>query len=206
MYRGLGRSEYRRLSKIKRSKKRYFKRPYSWIWKKLDESWRKPRGIDNKVRLQVKYRQPVVKIGYRTPKKIRHLHPSGRDEVLVYKVEDLFNIDPLTQVVRIAGTVGIRKRLEIIRFAEKFGIRVLNPGRAEAYLEIAESIVPEGAEEEAGEELEGLEELEEIAAEEEKETEGEEVEGIEELEDLEGSEETGENKEEKETGEGVKDD
>jgi large subunit ribosomal protein L32e len=148
MFKGLSASEYKRLRRIKKSKKRRFIRPYSWEWKKLDESWRKPRGKDNKVRLQVKYRPPIVKVGYRTPRKIRYLHPSGKEEVLVYKVEDLYNIDPLNQVARIARTVGIRKRLEIIRFAEKFGIRVLNTGRAEAYLGISEAIIPEGVEEE----------------------------------------------------------
>ncbi len=156
MFRGLSSSEYKRLRRIKKSKKRKFIRPYSWEWKKLDESWRKPRGKDNKVRLQLKYRPPIVKVGYRTPKKIRYLHPSGKEEILVYKVEDLYNVDPLNQVVRIARTVGIRKRLEIIRFAEKFGIRVLNTGRAEAYLGISEAIIPE----EASEETLGLEEFE----------------------------------------------
>ena len=166
MVRGIDRREFRRLMRIKKKKKRRFIRPYSWEWKKLDESWRKPRGIDNKVRLQVKYRQPIVKIGYRTPKKIRHLHPTGKEEVLVYKVEDLYNVDPLTQVVRISRTVGIKKRLEIIRFANKFGIKVQNVGRAEALLGITEAIMPESTEEETTEEL-----LEEIGGDESTELE-----------------------------------
>ncbi len=164
MIRGLSKSEFRRLMRIKKKKKRKFIRPYSWEWKKLDESWRRPRGKDNKVRLQVKYRPPLVKIGYRTPKKVRHIHPSGMEEVIVHKIEDLYTIDPLTQAIRIGRTVGIRKRLEIINFARRFGIKILNVGRAEAYLGIEEAIIPEETAEEVAEAegLEGLEELESL--------------------------------------------
>jgi len=122
----------------------------SWRWEKLDESWRYPRGRDNKARLQYKGKPPLVKIGYRSPKLVRYLHPSGRQEVLVYRPEDLYNIDPLTQAVRIAANVGGRKRLEIIKFAEKFGIRVLNPGR------IPEIIPAEAPERPRPEELEAI--------------------------------------------------
>ena len=188
MIRDLSEAEFRRLMRIKKSRYRDFVRPYAWRWKKLDESWRKPRGKDNKARLQIKGKPPLVKVGYRTPRKIRYLHPSGKEEVLVHRVEDLFNIDPLTQVVRIGRTVGVRKRLEILRFAEKFGIRVLNPGRAEAYLGVPEALLPE-EEEVEGEAL--LEEIEEEGAkEEEVELEAEEEGGQEEsIETLEESEE-----------------
>jgi len=162
MVRGLSERELRRLMRIKKSKKRKFIRPYSWEWKKLDESWRKPRGIDNKVRLQVKYRPPIVKVGYRTPRKVRYLHPTGKEEIIVHKLEDLYNVDPLTQVVRIARTVGIKKRLEIIRFAEQFGIKIQNIGRAEPLLGITEAVLPE----ETGEEASILEEIEEEVGEE----------------------------------------
>jgi len=159
--------ELRRLMRIKKAKKRKFTRPYSWIWKKLDESWRRPRGKDNKIRLQIKGKPPLVKVGYRSPKKVRYLHPSGKEVVLVRKLEDLYNIDPLTQVVRIARTVGVRKRLEIIKFAHRFGIRVLNPGRAEARLGLEIGMEAGAEEEEIEEEFEAAESIEELEVEEE---------------------------------------
>jgi large subunit ribosomal protein L32e len=68
----------------------------------------------------------LVKIGYRGPKLVRGLHPSGFEEVVVYNVEDLQNVDPKRHAVRIAHTVGRRKRAEIIKKAEEIGVRVLN--------------------------------------------------------------------------------
>ena len=96
----------------------------------MKESWRRPRGIDSKMRLQKKGWPPVVKIGYRQPKAIRGLHPCGLKEVLVYRPEDLEGLDPSKVVVRIAHTVSIRKRVAILDRAEELGLKVLNPGRA----------------------------------------------------------------------------
>jgi len=160
--------EIQRLMRIKRKHKRKFKRYMSWRWEKLDESWRYPRGRDNKARLQLKGKPPIVKIGYRSPKLVRFLHPSLKREVLVYRVEDLFNIDPLNEVARISSNVGGRKRLEIIKFAEKFGIRVLNPGRIPEIIPAGVSVAPteiERAEEltkEIEETVEGITPREEI--------------------------------------------
>jgi len=168
----INKTELRRLLRIRKKRKRDFVRPYAWRWKKLDESWRRPRGKDNKVRLQIKGKQPLVKVGYRSPRKVRFLHPSGKEVVLVYKIEDLYNVDPLTQVVRIARTVGVRKRVEILQFARKYGIRVLNHGRAEARLELElgrREIEQEVSEEIEEEEMELTEESEEIEEEVEEE-------------------------------------
>ena len=151
--------EIRRLLKLRKLRKRDFIRPYSWIWNKLDESWRRPRGKDNKVRLQIKGKPPLVKIGYRSPRKVRYLHPTGKEVVLVRRLEDLYNIDHFMQVAMIARTVGVKKRLEILGFAKRFGIRVLNPGRAMAQLELeAEGISESESVEEYEEEMEEVEE------------------------------------------------
>jgi hypothetical protein len=69
-----------------------------------------------------------VKIGYAHPKAIRGGHPSGLKEIMVWRTKELESINPKTQAVRIAHTVGERKRVEILDQAKKANIRVLNPG------------------------------------------------------------------------------
>ena len=63
---------------------------------------------------------------FRGPAKVRGYHPSGFREVLVHNVDGLESVDPKVEAVRIGGTVGTRKRLEIQDRADDLGIRVLN--------------------------------------------------------------------------------
>ncbi|MEM3832937.1 MAG: 50S ribosomal protein L32e [Thermoprotei archaeon] len=118
-------------AKYKRDLLKFYRSPDAWKVKRLiDSSWRKPKGQDNKIRLEIKGYTPRVKIGYRNMKKIRSIHPSGYIEVLVHRKEDLVGLQPDKHVVRIAATVGKFKRLSIIEEANKLGLRVLNPGGA----------------------------------------------------------------------------
>ena len=110
-------------------KKPKFLRQESWRYKKLKPNWRKPKGIDNKMRLQEKGWPPLVKVGYRTPGKERGLHPSGLMEVLVHNVDEMRAVDGKKYVARLGRTVGVRKRAEMLKVAEEMNIRVLNPGR-----------------------------------------------------------------------------
>jgi len=90
--------------------------------------WRKPRGLHSKMRLHRKYRPKVVSIGFRSPRAVRDLHPSGFKEVLVHTPRDLNDLDPKTQAIRIGHSVGTKKRQEIINVADKKELRVLNRG------------------------------------------------------------------------------
>lgn len=103
-----------------------FKRQEWFRYSKLGEKWRRPKGIHSKMKRNLKRRPPVVDIGFRGPKAARGLHPSGFEEVLVHNVDMLEKIDPKVQAVRIGGTVGTRKRIQIEDRAEELGIRVLN--------------------------------------------------------------------------------
>lgn len=107
-------------------KKPNFVRPESWRYVRLKENWRKPKGLDHKVRLKYKGWPPGVNVGYRGPKSARGLHPSGYREVLVHNIEELREIDPKTQAIRIAHTVGKRKRTRILVEAKKRKILILN--------------------------------------------------------------------------------
>lgn len=92
------------------------------------ETWRNPRGRDNKVRLRYKGYPPAVDPGYRKPKTIRGLHPSGLLQVMVHNAEELEKLRDKKDkiVVTIARTVGLRKRLEIIKKAQELGFKLTN--------------------------------------------------------------------------------
>lgn len=106
-----------------------FRRQEWFRYKKLggkNAPWRRPRGIHSKVRRHYKYRAPLVSIGYRTPVAARGLHPSGFEDVLVFRPEDLEGMNPKSQAARVGGTVGGRKAELIEKRADELGIRVLN--------------------------------------------------------------------------------
>lgn len=105
-----------------------FVRQESWRYIRLAENWRKPKGIDNKMRKQVSGVPPLVKVGYRGPKKARGLHPSGYNDRLIHNIRDLEKLDPKVDAARIGRTVGRRKRIDIVSKATTLGIKVLNKG------------------------------------------------------------------------------
>ncbi len=120
----------RRLLQLKMGRKLRleFRRYLSWRLKRLDEPWRKPKGIDNKVRLQLKGYPPLVRVGYRTDSSIRGRHPSGLIPVVVSSVKELEGLSPSTHIVYISSRVGLRKRLQIVEEARRRGLRVANGG------------------------------------------------------------------------------
>ena len=129
-----------------RHKKPRFRRQESWRYKRVGDVWRKPHGVDSKMRKKVKGWPPSPGPGYRSPKKTRGLHPSGFIETRVQSVEDLGGIDPELKAIRIARTVGGRKRVEIMALAEEKGIHVLNPRTIRETEEFKEGEEPEETE------------------------------------------------------------
>jgi large subunit ribosomal protein L32e len=106
-----------------------FVRPESWRYVRLHPEWRKPKGLDNKVRKSIKGWPKRVKVGYRGPAKARGYHPSGHVDVLVHNPAQLEDLIPERDAVRIGAHVGARKRAEVLKRATELGLRVLNPTR-----------------------------------------------------------------------------
>jgi large subunit ribosomal protein L32e len=130
-----------------KNKKPAFIRAESWKYDRFSLSWRRPRGLDNKIRRKIKGWPAGVSVGYKGPKIARGLHPSGYREVMVFNVQDLSKIDPNTQAARIAHTVGKRKRALIIAEAKKLNLKILN-FKASPEAEKKEEEVTEGEEKE----------------------------------------------------------
>ena len=109
-----------------------FVRQESWRYDRLAPNWRRPKGKDNKMRKQVSGVPRLAKVGYKGPRKSRGLHPSGYNDILIFNLKDLTKIDPKVDAVRIAHTVGNKKRIEIVTEATKLKMKILNPGKIEA--------------------------------------------------------------------------
>ncbi|ALU11378.1 50S ribosomal protein L32 [Ignicoccus islandicus DSM 13165] len=105
-----------------------FIRYHWWRYFRLERGykWRKPKGNDNKSRLQLKGYPPIVKIGYRTPKDVRGLHPSGLEPIVIHNEKELEKVDASKHIVYIASSVGKRKREIIVKRAAELGIRIAN--------------------------------------------------------------------------------
>ncbi|KAK0343159.1 60S ribosomal protein L32 [Friedmanniomyces endolithicus] len=105
-----------------------FNRHQSDRFMRVDPSWRKPKGIDNRVRRRFKGQAVMPKIGYGSNRKTRHMMPSGHKAFLVNNLNelDLLLMHNKTYAAEIAHGVSSRKRIEIISRAKQLGVKVTN--------------------------------------------------------------------------------
>merc|ERR1712115_629139 len=94
-----------------------FNRHQSDRFKCVAPSWRKPKGIDNRVRRRFKGQAVMPKIGFGSNKKTKHMTPSGHK---------IFLVNNQTYAAEIAHAVSARKRVEIIAKAKALGVKVTN--------------------------------------------------------------------------------
>ncbi|MBD3353323.1 MAG: 50S ribosomal protein L32e, partial [Candidatus Lokiarchaeota archaeon] len=123
--------EKERLKRIKskmRKKKPSFKRIESWRYKRVKGGWRAAKGIDSKTRQKKKSGVKSPNIGYRTPKELRGLHPSGLKEVVIHNIKEADNLNPNKHGIKIASKVGAKKRIKLIEELKSRKFKVFNSG------------------------------------------------------------------------------
>ncbi|MDD3574419.1 50S ribosomal protein L32e [Methanospirillum sp.] len=118
--------EIRRLLKVRKSKDARFKREGVDKKDRIKDSWRRPRGLHSKQRRQKKAKGPLPTPGYGSPLAVRGMHPCGLREVRVFNLNDLEGVNPSTHAIRIAATVGRKKRELVQNKAAELNIRILN--------------------------------------------------------------------------------
>lgn len=116
----------KRLLRVRKSKSASFKRDGTGKKAKLSDSWRRPRGLHNKQRKHKKAKGRHPGPGYGSPIAVRGMHPCGLFEIRVFNVGGLDDADPTIHAIRIAASVGNKKREQIQIEAQKRGLRILN--------------------------------------------------------------------------------
>ncbi len=101
-------------------------------------SWRKPRGVDSKMREQRGGYRAIVKIGYRTPQKLRGRLANGLMEISVSTVKELNSLAK-DQIAVIPRTLGNRRRLELLKEALKSKLSISNFKNIEVKIKEIES-------------------------------------------------------------------
>jgi len=115
---------------IVKKRTKVFKRHQSDRYVSVKEAWRKPKGIDNRVRRRFKGQFPMPSIGYGSNKKTKHVMPNGYKKFLVSNPESLslLLMHNTTFAAEIAHNVSSRKRIAIVEKARVLGIKVTNSG------------------------------------------------------------------------------
>nr|GMD59980.1 60S ribosomal protein L32-1 [Ipomoea batatas] len=92
------------------------------------ENWRRPKGIDSRVRRKFKGCTLMPNIGYGSDKKTRHYLPNGFKKFLVHNVQELelLMMHNRTYCAEIAHNVSTKKRKEIVERAAQLDVVVTN--------------------------------------------------------------------------------
>merc|ERR1712144_41045 len=114
--------------KIVKKKTNKFKRHQSDLHDRVSESWRRPKGIDSRVRRKFKGKVLMPNIGYGSNKKTRHMLPDGFKKFLINNVSDLelLMMYNRTYAAEVASSVSRKTREAILERAKVLDIKVTN--------------------------------------------------------------------------------
>merc|ERR1712212_653145 len=114
--------------KITKKRMKKFIRHQSERYVKVKANWRKPKGIDNRVRRRFKGQYLTPSIGYGSNAKTRHMMPDGFKKFVVHNVKDVDLLLMLkgSYAAEIAHNVSARKRKEIVDRANQLSVKVTN--------------------------------------------------------------------------------
>merc|ERR1739844_132220 len=114
--------------KIVKKRTKKFTRHQSDRYKKLTRNWRKPKGIDNRVRRKFKGMYVMPNIGYGSAKATKHMLPTGFRKVLVHNVKELevLMMQNKKFCAEIAHGVSAKIRKTLVERAQQLCIGVTN--------------------------------------------------------------------------------
>lgn len=113
---------------VKKRTKKFIRHQADQFKRIARSSWRKPKGIDGRIRRRFKGSIPMPSVGYGSNKETRNIHPHGFKTVVINNVKELemLMMHNRTYAATVAHSVSSRVRRDIVGRAEQLAVRVTN--------------------------------------------------------------------------------
>merc|ERR1719223_2716656 len=113
---------------LKKRTKKFIRHQHDRFLRIRRVTWRRPKGIDSRVRRRFRGNIKMANCGYGTNKKYRHVLPNGFLKFRVNNVEDveMLLMHNRKYAAEIAHNVSVKKRKDIVERALQLNIKVIN--------------------------------------------------------------------------------
>ena len=101
--------------------------------KKLEQKWRRPRGIHSKLRLNKAGKRKKPSQGFRSSRKNRK-----PNVIVVTNAKDLANAK---QSIILSSKLGLKKKLELLKLAGESKLKVLNVNNIEEFVKKSKEVL-----------------------------------------------------------------
>jgi len=122
----------------KAAKKPTFKQRNHKKFLRVSSSWRKPRGLHNKLRRKRKGIGCWVMTGYKMPKEVRGMRKDGLMPIIVANLDEMKGLDHKKHAVIIKASTGKKNKILLLKEAISKKIIVANIKDPAAYIKKVE--------------------------------------------------------------------
>lgn len=114
--------------KILKRTKKFTRFEYEDFNGKLKPNWRRPRGIDCRMRRQYRGNKPLVKCGYGQALKTKYILPNGFKKFLIRNSQDLEILLMNNRVYcgELAHNIGAQTRKRLVLRAAELNVKLTN--------------------------------------------------------------------------------
>ena len=116
-----------KVKQILKKKKPKFQRQQTNQYSKLKNksSWRRPKGLQSKLRLRKRGHRKIPTVGFKTPKKLLNLNSLNKIDKIVHNIFDLDKLKDAESPI-ISKTVGRQKKILLLKEIKKRGLKLSN--------------------------------------------------------------------------------
>ncbi len=127
------------LRKRIKSKKPTFLRQDAHKRPRLENKWRRPKGLQSKMRLNKRGYRRSISPGFGSPINVKYFHGCGLKIIKINSLKDLSNVKDSFEGALLNKTLGLKSKIAIAKKAVELKIRVINIRNLDKFIKDSEN-------------------------------------------------------------------